>query len=84
MKVTLTDSFFDSLKKMNRQQRWYYRAWNLFRYDIPRFVKNVWKFRKELFDHRDWDYMYSLKMLKRNLELLRTDMRLNRLGLRRL
>lgn len=31
--------------------KWYWRLWDLFRYDIPRFFRNVWLFRKNLWYH---------------------------------
>lgn len=37
--------------------------------DIPIFIKNIYKFRKELWQRYDWDSGYTLKMLKRSLEL---------------
>ncbi len=63
MNVQFTDTFFKSLKRLSRQQTWWYKTYELFRYKIPHFVENVWYFRKELWEHRSWDYMYSLMML---------------------
>jgi hypothetical protein len=34
------------------------------RYDIPNFIRNVWYFRKPLYNFRSWDYSYTLEMLK--------------------
>lgn len=36
-------------------------------YDIPRFFKNIWRFRKELKDFGGWDWHYTLSMLRRSL-----------------
>lgn len=69
MQVVVTDSFTKSLKKMIERERWYWKVWDLVRYDIPRFFRNVWRFRKELWKMYPWDSVYSLMMLKRNLEI---------------
>jgi hypothetical protein len=70
MDVQFTDSFWKSLKTMNRHQTWWYKTYELFRYKIPYFFENVWYFRKELWEHRGWDYIFSLMMLKRSLTKL--------------
>lgn len=46
-----------------------YRIIEFFRYGIVRFVKNVWNFRKELYEFYAWDSTYQLSMLGRGLEL---------------
>ena len=70
MDVQFTESFFKSLKTMNRHQNWWYKTYELFRYKIPYFIENVWYFRKELWEHRSWDYTFSLMMLRRSLTKL--------------
>jgi len=70
MEVHFTDTFFKSLKRLSRQQTWWYKTYELFRYKIPYFFENVWYFRKELWEHRSWDYSYSLAMLRRSLTKL--------------
>jgi len=70
MEVKFTDSFWKSLKTMSRHQTWWYKTYELFRYKIPYFVENIWYFRKELWEHRSWDYTYSLMMLRRSLTKL--------------
>jgi hypothetical protein len=70
MDVQFTESFFKSLKRLNRQQTWWYKTYELFRYKIPYFVENIWYFRKELWQHRSWDYSFSLMMLRRSLTKL--------------
>lgn len=69
MKVILTDTFTDSLERLIKRERWYWKWWDLVRYGIPRFFRNIWRFRKELWNTYSWDSSYTLKMLKRNLEL---------------
>jgi hypothetical protein len=70
MKVEFADSFWESLKTMSRHQTWWYKTYELFRYKIPYFFENIWYFRKELWEHRSWDYTYSLAMLRRSLTKL--------------
>jgi hypothetical protein len=70
MKVEFEDSFWKSLKTLSRHQTWWYKTYELFRYKIPYFVENVWYFRKELWEHRSWDYIFSLMMLRRSLTKL--------------
>lgn len=52
MKVNFQDSFFESLEKISNRERWYWKTWDFLRYDIPRFFKNIWLFRKALYNHR--------------------------------
>jgi hypothetical protein len=70
MDVQFTESFFKSLKVLNRHQTWWYKTYEVFRYKIPYFIENVWYFRKELWEHRSWDYIFSLMMLRRSLTKL--------------
>ena len=70
MDVQFTDSFWKSLKTMNRHQTWWYKTYELFRYKIPYFIENVWYFRKELYNHQWWDYHFTLEMLYRSLSIM--------------
>ena len=70
MDVQFTESFFNSLKRLNRHQTWWYKIYEIFRYKIPYFIENIWYFRKELWEHRSWDYIFSLMMLRRSLTKL--------------
>lgn len=36
----------------------------LFRYNLPSFIRNIWFFRKALFEYRNWDHCFTLIMLK--------------------
>ena len=51
MKTKFTDTFFDSFKRMVNRQRWYWKTYDLFRYDLPNFFRNLWLFRKNLWNH---------------------------------
>lgn len=68
MKVEFADSFFDSLKKLSRRNRWYNILWRTIRYNIPNFLKNVWYFRAELYDFEPWDYRFNLNLFQKSLE----------------
>ena len=69
MKIGFVNSFFDSLERMNRYQTWWYKTYETMRYGIPRFFKNVWRFKNELYDFYGWDYSYNLSIFRRSLEI---------------
>jgi len=64
MKVGFADSFWDSLQRMARHQTWWYKTYELFRYDISRFIRNVWRFRKPLSNHYWWDHHSMLQFME--------------------
>jgi hypothetical protein len=68
MKVEFADSFWKSLKRLSRQQTWWYKTYEFFRRDLPYFLENIWFFRKELFAFRSWDYSFNLDLFRRSLE----------------
>lgn len=70
MKVEFTESFGDSIKTLIRHNSWWYRIYETFRYDIPAFVKNVYRFRKVLWEHRWYDYRYTLQALQTSLSIM--------------
>jgi len=37
---------------------------------IPNFFKNIWRFRRELYQHQWWDYTFTLQMLHRSLSIM--------------
>jgi hypothetical protein len=37
---------------------------------IPNFFKNIWRFRRELYQHQWWDYHFTLQMLHRSLVIM--------------
>ena len=51
MEIKFAKTFFKSFKRMINRERWYWKLWDLFRYDIPRFFRNLWLFRKNLWNH---------------------------------
>lgn len=68
MEITFAPSFWKSLKKITRHNTWWYKTYQFIRRDLWIFFKNIWKFRKELYKHRNWDSAYSLGMFRRSLE----------------
>lgn len=64
MEVKFADTFGDSIKTLIRHQTWWYKTYSLFRYDLPRFFKNVWKFRKALWNHYWWDHHAILQFVE--------------------
>jgi hypothetical protein len=70
MDVQITDSFTKSLKRLMWHENKVYKAYALFRYDIAHFLKNIWRFRKELWSHDWWDYRFTLNMLERSLTIM--------------
>jgi hypothetical protein len=55
MEVGVKKTFWSSLKKISRHNTWWYKTYNLFRFDLPRFFGNVWRFRRGLWGHYWWD-----------------------------
>ncbi len=71
MEVEFTDSFFKSINKIARRNTWWHKLYELFRRNIPWFFKNVFHFRKELYNFRTWDSSYNLAIFRRSIELTR-------------
>ena len=69
MEIKFADSFYDSLKVLARQSTWWYKTYKFLRWDIKHFIQNVWTFRKELWDHRWWDYRFTLNIFERSLDI---------------
>jgi len=74
MDVQITDSFTKSLKRLMWHESKVYKVYALFRYDIVHFLKNIWRFRKELWSHSWWDYRFTLNMLERSLTIMEKGM----------
>lgn len=76
MEVKSSDSFFESLKKLDKSQRVNYRILDLVRHGIPNFLKNIWMFRSSLYNYRWYDHSGVLNFMAdsfshmaKNLEL---------------
>ena len=64
MDIKFADSFGKSIKRLIRHNTWWYKAYELFRYDLPRFFKNIWTFRRALWNHYWFDHHGTLKFLE--------------------
>lgn len=64
MEIKFEDSFGKSIKRLIRHNTWWYKTYELFRYDLPRFFKNIWLFRKALWNHYWFDHHGTLKFLE--------------------
>jgi hypothetical protein len=71
MEVKFADSFWESLDRMVKRERWYWKAWDFIRYDIPKGVKNIIFFWKVIWNFRPWDHTYNLGIFAKSLEPLR-------------
>jgi hypothetical protein len=74
MKVEFKDTFFESVEKLVWYDSNLWKVWAAIRYDIPLFFKNVWRFRKELYNHQWWDYRFHLEMMYRSLSIMEKGM----------
>ena len=48
MEVGFADTFFDSFKRMINRERWYWKTWDFFRYDLFHTIKIFFYFIKQL------------------------------------
>lgn len=67
MEINIKNSFGDSIKRLMRYNTRWYKTYELFRYDLPRFFKNIWKFRKALWNHYWFDHHGTLMFLETGL-----------------
>jgi hypothetical protein len=74
MKINITDTFTKSLKRLVMHQSWWYKTYSFLRRDMWRFFSNIWKFRKELYEHRWWDYHFTLEIMERSLIIMEDGM----------
>ena len=74
MKVETSESFFESLERLAWYDTKLWKVWEFIKITIPRFFKNIWRFRKELASHEWWDYRYTLEMLYRSLVIMESKM----------
>jgi hypothetical protein len=71
METSFSPSFFKSLDVMRMHNTWWYKTYSVFKHKIPAFIKNVYRFRKDLWEYRTYDYRYVLSVLKTSLEGLK-------------
>lgn len=65
MDIKFADTFTKSLKTLIWHESRVYKTWAFFRYDIARFIKNVWRFRKPLANHYWWDHHGMLMFMEK-------------------
>jgi hypothetical protein len=70
MDVEFKTTFFESVEKVIWYDTKLWKAWNFIRRGLPNFFKNIWRFRKELYNHNWWDYRFTLEMLYRSLSIM--------------
>ena len=70
MKIEAGESFFESVERLVWYDTKLWKAWEFIKRTLPRFFKNIWRFRKELASHEWWDYRYTLEMLYRSLSIM--------------
>ena len=70
MKVEFKGTFFESVEKLVWYDSKLWKVWEFIRRGIPTFFANIWRFRKELYNHQWWDYRYTLEMLHRSLVIM--------------
>jgi hypothetical protein len=70
MGVQLKDTFFESVEKLVWYDTKLWKMWEFIRRGLPNFFKNIWRFRKELYNHQWWDYHFTLEMLYRSLTIM--------------
>jgi len=68
MEIKFADTFNESIKRLIWHQHPVYKFYELFRYKLPQFFKNLWFLRKQLWEFRSWDYSFNLQFFARTLE----------------
>lgn len=74
MNVKITDTFTKSLERIIRHNTWWYKIYQVLRWDLWLFCKNIWLFRKALWNHRWWDYRFTLEMMETSLTIMEKGM----------
>jgi len=70
MKVEFKDTFFESVERLVWYDTKLFKVWDTIRRGIPNFFKNIYLFRRELYNHQWYDYRYTLEMLHRSLTIM--------------
>jgi hypothetical protein len=69
MKIIANDSFEKSIRRIEFQNSIPYKIFDFLKRGIPRFFKNIWYFRKEMYEFSWWDYRYNLTLFRKSLEM---------------
>ena len=70
MNTQYKDTFFESVEKLVWYDTKLWIVWEFITRGLPNFFKNIWRFRKELYNHQWWDYHFTLEMLYRSLTIM--------------
>lgn len=70
MEVKFADTFIKSLDRLILHQTWWYKTYHFLRYDIRRFITNIWRFRNALYNHYWWDYRGMLMFMETSLTVM--------------
>lgn len=70
MNTQYKDTFFESVEKLVWYDTKLWKVWEFITRGLPNFFKNIWRFRKELYNHQWWDYHFTLEMLYRSLTIM--------------
>lgn len=70
MKIEFAEGFFDSVRRMVNRQKWYWKVWDFFRYDLIKGIGNIFFFWGVIWKFRSWDSSFQMKILARSLESL--------------
>lgn len=70
MILKFSSTFKENLKHIYWQQTWIYKVYSFFKIDLWQFLANIYRFRKVLWQHRWWDYHYTLEALKTSLQIM--------------
>lgn len=67
MKLSITNKFIKSFAEMINRQTVLWKTWDFLRYEMPNFFKNVWLFRKALFQYRWYGYNGVLMFMETSI-----------------
>ena len=70
MKLKYEDSIFEKIVDFFWYDCKLWKVKDALTIGIPNFFKNIWRFRKELYQHQWWDYTFTLQMLYRSLSIM--------------
>jgi len=70
MKLKYEDSVFEKIVDKIYYDAKLWKVKDTFIIGIPNFFKNIWRFRRELYQHQWWDYTFTLQMLHRSLSIM--------------
>lgn len=52
----------------------FYKVYSFFAHDLWHFLSNIWRFRRELWNHSWWDYRFTLEMMYRSISIMEKGM----------